>query len=71
MKTALKYNETLKEKFEDYPQIKRIARHRHVPYRLFKQQIELKTIMKSQARKYVKYICTFDKIQKFDKVVLC
>jgi len=51
MKHALNYGETLKERFEEYPQIKRIAKHRHVPYRIFRQQIELKTIMKSQSRK--------------------
>ncbi|XP_067931979.1 DDB1- and CUL4-associated factor 13-like [Watersipora subatra] len=51
MKSALNYNQALKERFEEYPQIRRIAKHRHIPYRVFKQQIELKAIMKSQARK--------------------
>lgn len=51
MKAALNYNETLKERFEDFPQIKRIAKYRHVPVRIFKEQKTIKKQLKSRARK--------------------
>jgi WD repeat and SOF domain-containing protein 1 len=37
-KDALRYNEALKQKFSTHPQIKRIAKHRHVPRYVYKEQ---------------------------------
>jgi len=48
---SLQYAEKLKEKFAAHPEIKRIARHRHVPKHVFNAQRELRTIAHSQKRK--------------------
>ncbi len=50
-KAALNYNETLKEKFSHHPQIKRIAKHRHVPKHVLNSAREHKIIRESQKRK--------------------
>lgn len=44
------YNERLKEKFAQHPQIKRIARHRHVPKSIYSAMKE-KRIMKESLRR--------------------
>ncbi|KAK1173290.1 DDB1- and CUL4-associated factor 13 [Huso huso] len=49
-KAALNYSEKLKEKFQHHPQIKRIARHRHLPKAIFNQSKELR-VMKEARRK--------------------
>ena len=50
---ALQYSESLKEKFGEFPQVKRIARHRHVPKHVYQAKKELRIIKDSKARKYV------------------
>ncbi|WAR16129.1 DCA13-like protein [Mya arenaria] len=50
-KTAFNYNEKLKEKFASHPQVRRIARHRHVPKMIYNGQKELRQIKSSQKRK--------------------
>ncbi|ODM98132.1 DDB1- and CUL4-associated factor 13 [Orchesella cincta] len=50
-RNALNYNESLKEKFAHFPQIKRIARHRHVPRHVYHAKKELQTIRDSKKRK--------------------
>ncbi|XP_073949576.1 DDB1- and CUL4-associated factor 13 [Choristoneura fumiferana] len=50
-RTALNYSEALKEKFANHPQIRRIARHRHVPKHILNAQKELKTIKQKNKRK--------------------
>ncbi|CAH2231029.1 jg3471 [Pararge aegeria aegeria] len=50
-RTALNYSEALKEKFSNHPQIKRIARHRHVPKHVMNAQKEIKTIREKNKRK--------------------
>lgn len=50
-RTALNYSEALKEKFANHPQIRRIARHRHVPKHILNAQKELKTIKQKHMRK--------------------
>lgn len=50
---AFHYNEKLKEKFAHHPQVKRIARHRHVPKPIYNAQREHAIIKQSKKRKYV------------------
>lgn len=50
-RTALNYAEALKEKFSAHPQVKRIARHRHVPKHIVNAQKEIKTIREKNNRK--------------------
>lgn len=50
-RTALNYAEALKEKFANHPQVKRIARHRHVPKHIMNAQKEIKTIKEKMKRK--------------------
>ncbi|CAH2108425.1 unnamed protein product [Euphydryas editha] len=50
-RTALNYAEALKEKFSAHPQVKRIARHRHVPKHIHNAQKEIKTIREKNKRK--------------------
>nr|KAG5710911.1 hypothetical protein BaRGS_027062 [Batillaria attramentaria] len=54
-KAAINYNESLKARFASHPQIRRIARHRHVPkfvYTASKQMREMKEAGKRrEARK--------------------
>lgn len=50
-RTALNYANSLREKYEHHPQIRRIARHRHVPKLVFKQAKEKRIILASQRRK--------------------
>ncbi|XP_063306356.1 DDB1- and CUL4-associated factor 13 [Pelobates fuscus] len=49
-RAALNYNQKLKEKFQHHPQIKRIARHRHLPKSIY-SQIKEQRIMKEARRK--------------------
>ncbi len=48
---AMNYNEALKEKFAHFPQVKRIARHRHVPRHVYQAKKEITTIRDSKKRK--------------------
>ena len=48
---ALNYNEKLKEKFANHPQISRIARHRQVPKHVLNASREHRIIRDSQKRK--------------------
>ncbi|KAG5898891.1 hypothetical protein JTB14_003285 [Gonioctena quinquepunctata] len=50
-RAALRYSEALKEKYASHPQIKRIARHRHVPKHVYNAQNELRTIKEKIQRK--------------------
>lgn len=50
-KTALQYNEKLKEKFAHHPQIRRIAKHKQVPKHVLNASREHKIIRESQKRK--------------------
>ncbi|XP_052236826.1 DDB1- and CUL4-associated factor 13-like [Dreissena polymorpha] len=50
-KSAFSYSEKLKEKFASHPQVRRIARHRHVPKMIYNGQKELRQIKTSQKRK--------------------
>lgn len=50
-KAALNYSEALKEKYAAHPQVRRIARHRHVPKHVYNAQKELKTIKDRSKRK--------------------
>lgn len=48
---AINYAEALKEKFASHPQVRRIARHRHVPKHIMNAQKELRTIKNKNKRK--------------------
>ncbi|XP_047530167.1 DDB1- and CUL4-associated factor 13 [Vanessa atalanta] len=50
-RTALNYADALKDKFSGHPQVKRIARHRHVPKHIINAQKEIKTIKEKNKRK--------------------
>jgi len=50
-RTALDYNEKLKEKYAQHKKVQRIARHRQVPRHVKSAQAELKVIKESKARK--------------------
>ncbi|XP_041104629.1 DDB1- and CUL4-associated factor 13 [Polyodon spathula] len=50
-KAALNYSEKLKEKFQHHPQIKRIARHRHLPKAIFNQAKELRAMKEARRKK--------------------
>ncbi|GBP31639.1 DDB1- and CUL4-associated factor 13 [Eumeta japonica] len=50
-RSALNYADALKEKFANHPQIRRIARHRHVPKHIMNAKKELKAIKDKQKRK--------------------
>lgn len=50
-KMSLQYSEKLQEKFSHHPQIRRIARHRHLPKSIYHAAKELRTIRESQKRK--------------------
>ncbi|CAH2076663.1 unnamed protein product, partial [Iphiclides podalirius] len=50
-RTALNYADALKEKFGNHPQIKRIARHRHVPKHILNAQKELRIIREKSKKK--------------------
>ncbi|XP_028836604.1 DDB1- and CUL4-associated factor 13 [Denticeps clupeoides] len=50
-KEAHNYNQKLKEKFQHHPQLRRIARHRHLPRDIYKQRRELKEMLGSRRRK--------------------
>ncbi|XP_033116003.1 DDB1- and CUL4-associated factor 13-like [Anneissia japonica] len=48
---AFQYNEKLKEKYQHHPQIKRIARHRHVPRLIYKETQTIRIQRQSLKRK--------------------
>ena len=48
---ALNYNEKLKEKFANHPQISRISKHRQVPKHVLNASREHRIIRESQKRK--------------------
>lgn len=50
-RTALDYADALKAKFASHPQVKRIARHRHVPKHVYNAQAEHRTIKQRNKRK--------------------
>ncbi|KAJ1521059.1 hypothetical protein ONE63_002766 [Megalurothrips usitatus] len=50
-KAAMNYHEALKAKFAQHPQIKRIARHRHVPKHVFNAQQEQRVMREKAKRK--------------------
>lgn len=50
-RAAFNYNEALKEKFAAHPQIKRIAKHRHVPKQVLNTQYKMKMINEKEKRK--------------------
>jgi len=50
-RVALEYAEQLKEKFKFHPQIRRIARHRHVPKLVYKAAKEKRVMAEAQRRK--------------------
>ena len=52
-KVAFDYGEKLKEKFENHPKVRRIARHRHVPKAVYAASQEHRIMKYSQKRKYV------------------
>jgi len=52
-KEAFNYAEKLKEKYGHHPEVRRIARHRHVPKAIHSAQKELRVIRTSQKKKYV------------------
>lgn len=50
-KANFRYQDKLKEKFSEYPEVKRIATHRHVPRSIYVQRKEKQAIIASMKRK--------------------
>lgn len=50
-KAAFQYNDKLKEKFAHHPQVRRIARHRHVPKHVYNGVKETRIMVESRKRK--------------------
>uniref|UniRef100_A0AAY5KYC1 DDB1- and CUL4-associated factor 13 n=1 Tax=Esox lucius TaxID=8010 RepID=A0AAY5KYC1_ESOLU len=50
-KAAVNYNQKLKEKFQHHPQIRRIARHRHLPKAVYSQVKEIRIMKEARSRK--------------------
>uniref|UniRef100_A0A671VVB3 DDB1- and CUL4-associated factor 13 n=1 Tax=Sparus aurata TaxID=8175 RepID=A0A671VVB3_SPAAU len=50
-KQASNYSQKLKEKFQHHPQIRRIARHRHLPKNIFHESKELRIMKEARRRK--------------------
>ncbi|KAJ8291071.1 hypothetical protein GJAV_G00021050 [Gymnothorax javanicus] len=50
-KAAINYNEKLKEKFQHHPQVRRIAKHRHLPKTIYSQSKELRVMKEARRRK--------------------
>ncbi|QQP37266.1 WD repeat and SOF domain-containing protein 1, partial [Caligus rogercresseyi] len=50
-RAALEYNATLKEKYGNYPKIRRIAKHKNVPKHVLNAMAEHKIIKASKSRK--------------------
>lgn len=50
-KAATHYNKKLIEKFQHHPQVRRIARHRHLPGDILKQKRELREMREARRRK--------------------
>ncbi|MEQ2160566.1 DDB1- and CUL4-associated factor 13, partial [Goodea atripinnis] len=48
---AVNYSQKLKEKFQHHPQIRRIARHRHLPKNIYHQKNELRIMKEARRRK--------------------
>jgi len=48
---ALQYSDALKRKFKHHPEVKRIARHRHLPKTIYKERVKQKEMLDSQRRK--------------------
>lgn len=49
---AFQYQDKLKERFAQHPQVRRIARHRHVPKHIYNAQREKHVMVVSRKRKY-------------------
>ncbi len=50
-KVALRYADRLREKFASHPEVRKIARHRHVPRHVLNAQREHRVIRDSRKRK--------------------
>ncbi|XP_015524903.1 DDB1- and CUL4-associated factor 13 [Neodiprion pinetum] len=50
-KAALNYSAALKDKFASHPQVRKIARKRHVPKHIYNAQAELRTVREKVKRK--------------------
>ncbi|KAL0984913.1 hypothetical protein UPYG_G00150380 [Umbra pygmaea] len=48
---AVNYNQKLKERFQHHPEVRRIARHRHVPKSIYNQRRELHIMRTARLRK--------------------
>lgn len=61
-KAALEYADSLKQKFANHPQIKRIARHRQVPKHIYHHKQQLRASREKLKRKLVSICFVFDSI---------
>ena len=50
-KQSLNYSSALKRKFAHHPEVRRIARHRHLPKTIYKERLKQQTRIDSQRRK--------------------
>ena len=50
-KMAMKYSEELKRKFQKFPEVRRIARHRHLPKSIYNAKNEHRIVKETQKKK--------------------
>jgi len=50
-KQSLQYSEALKKKFAHHNDVRRIARHRHLPKTIYKERMKMQTMISSRKRK--------------------
>lgn len=68
-KAALEYADSLKQKFANHPQIKRIARHRQVPKHIYHHQQQLRASKDKLRRKLVNFITCVDTLRLYLHIV--
>ncbi|MPD01192.1 DDB1- and CUL4-associated factor 13 [Portunus trituberculatus] len=52
-RNAINYADELKRKYNHFPAVRRIARHRHLPQHIYNARKEHRIMKESRARKYV------------------
>ena len=72
-KQSANYKEALKKKYQNYPEIKRIAKHRHVSKHILvqsKQHREIRTKMRKKERNRKNNIKDYDVVPARQQVVV-
>lgn len=70
-KATRDYNQKLRQKFQHHPQVRRIARHRHLPHDIYKQRREIREMKEARRRKYVPKTIWKKQSNEKGQLVLC